>query len=67
MILRHMRPLGANGTASDINIELINHLRFGNGHIAPLILRCMTDAHITLAWILNDPQERAKKNTYFTV
>ena len=32
-----------------------------NGHIAPLILRSMTDAHITLAWILKDPHERAKK------
>jgi len=32
-----------------------------NGHIAPLILRSMTDAHITLAWILIDPKERAKK------
>ena len=32
-----------------------------NGHIAPLILRCMTDAHINLAWILGDPKDRAKK------
>jgi hypothetical protein len=32
-----------------------------NGHIAPLILRCMTDAHITLAWILKEPIERAKR------
>ena len=32
-----------------------------NGHIAPLILRTMTDAHITLAWILLDPDERSKK------
>jgi hypothetical protein len=32
-----------------------------NGHIAPLILRSMTDAHITLAWILLDPDQRAKK------
>jgi len=32
-----------------------------NGHIAPLILRSMIDAHITLAWILLDPYERTKK------
>lgn len=32
-----------------------------NAHVAPLILRTMTDAHITLAWILLDPKERAKK------
>jgi len=31
------------------------------GHIAPLILRTMTDAHITLAWVLKEPTERAKK------
>ena len=32
-----------------------------NGHIAPLVLRSMTDAHITLSWILKSPTERAKK------
>jgi hypothetical protein len=32
-----------------------------NGHIAPLILRSMTDAHITLSWIVCEPKERAKK------
>jgi hypothetical protein len=32
-----------------------------NGHIAPLILRSMTDAHITLSWILQNPKERAQK------
>lgn len=36
-----------------------------NGHIAPLILRCMTDAHINLAWILREPKERAKKYILF--
>ena len=32
-----------------------------NGHIAPLMLRTMTDTHITLAWILRDPVDRARK------
>jgi hypothetical protein len=32
-----------------------------NPHIAPLILRCMTDAHITLAWILRNHKDRASK------
>lgn len=32
-----------------------------NVHIAPLILRSMTDAHITLAWILGDFELRAKE------
>ena len=29
-----------------------------NGHVAPLILRPMTDAYITLAWIFKDPEKR---------
>lgn len=32
-----------------------------NGHVAPLILRAMTDVHITLAWIFKDPAPRAEK------
>lgn len=44
-----------------LTINLANSPTIWNGHIAPLILRSMTDAHITLAWILIDPQERAKK------
>ena len=44
-----------------LSIELANAPAIWNGHIAPLILRCMTDAYITLAWILGDPQERSVK------
>ena len=29
-----------------------------NGHVAPLILRAMTDAYITLSWIFRDPEKR---------
>lgn len=29
-----------------------------NGHVAPLILRSMTDAYITLAWIFQEPEKR---------
>ena len=32
-----------------------------NHHLAPMILRSMTDVHITLAWILRDPLDRARK------
>ncbi len=32
-----------------------------NGHMAPLVLRGMVDVHITLAWILKDPLDRARK------
>ena len=52
---------GLMARQATLTIELAQSPPIWNGHIAPLILRCMTDAHITLAWILNDPQERAKK------
>ena len=29
-----------------------------NGHVVPLILRAMTDAYITLAWIFKNPEKR---------
>ncbi len=32
-----------------------------NGHAAPLFLRAMVDAHISLAWVLKDPAVRAKQ------
>jgi hypothetical protein len=32
-----------------------------NGHIAPLLLRTMTDAYINLAWIFMDPINRARQ------
>lgn len=36
-----------------------------NGHVAPIILRSMTDAYITLAWVLKDPGPRTKKYILF--
>ena len=30
-----------------------------NGHVAPLILRAMTDVYITLAWLFEDPEPRS--------
>lgn len=36
-----------------------------NGHIAPIILRVMTDAHITLAWILKNPSDRVKRYIFY--
>ncbi len=32
-----------------------------NGHIAPLVLRCMVDAYITFAWILEDQDKRSEQ------
>lgn len=48
-----------------LSIELANAPATWNGHIAPLILRCMTDAYITLAWILGEPDERALKYMHY--
>jgi hypothetical protein len=42
-------------------IEMARNPGIWNGHIAPIILRCMTDTHITLAWILAAPEERSKE------
>jgi hypothetical protein len=42
-------------------IELISAPQLWNGHSAPLFLRAMADVHITLAWILLDPQARSQQ------
>lgn len=46
-------------------VTLATHLAEGppiwNGHIAPIILRAMADVYISLAWVLKDPIERARK------
>lgn len=47
---------------STLSIQLAENPMIWNPHIAPLILRSMTDAHITIAWILaNNFEERAKQ------
>ena len=48
-----------------LSIELANSPSIWNGHIAPLILRCMTDAYITLAWILGDAPDRSAKYIHY--
>jgi hypothetical protein len=53
---------GLMARQATLTIQLAENPSIWNGHIAPLILRSMTDAHITLAWILTDNfEERAKK------
>ena len=44
-----------------LSIEMAKAPAIWNSHIAPLILRCMIDAHITLSWISNEPVERTEK------
>lgn len=46
-------------------IEFAQNPGIWNGHIAPIILRCMTDTHITLAWILAEPTTRSKEYIRF--
>mgnify|MGYP007130766864 CR=1 FL=1 len=50
-------------------VSLATHLSLSpstwNGHIAPLVLRSMTDAYITLAWIFEDAPVRSKKFVEF--
>jgi hypothetical protein len=52
---------GLMARQATLSIELARSPSIWTGHVAPLILRSMTDTHITLAWILCDPSERAKK------
>ena len=40
-------------------IELSSAPQLWNSHSAPLFLRAMADVHITLAWILLEPEVRA--------
>lgn len=46
-------------------IELAKAPSIWNGHTAPLLLRCMTDAYITLAWILGDPKARSEQYIHY--
>jgi hypothetical protein len=43
-----------------LSIQLADNFSIWNGHIAPLILRCMIDAHINLKWILDDLENRTR-------
>ena len=44
-----------------LTIELAQAPSTWNGHVAPLFLRSMVDAYITLAWILEKPNERSEQ------
>lgn len=41
--------------------QLANAPSIWNAHVAPVILQAMTNVYIMLAWILEDPKERARK------
>lgn len=42
-------------------VQLVGAPEIWNGHIAPLILRGITDNYINLAWIFGDPLDRSRK------
>jgi hypothetical protein len=51
---------GLAARQSNLAIEMARNPGIWNVHIAPLVLRCMIDAHITLAWILVSPKDRSR-------
>jgi hypothetical protein len=53
--------IGLVARQATLTIHLAVNPGMWTGHIAPLVLRAMTDAHITLAWILQDPPARARR------
>lgn len=44
-----------------LTVQLARSPGTWNGHVAPLFLRSMVDAHISLAWVLRDPGTRARQ------
>ena len=48
-----------------LSIEMAMSPSTWNPHVAPLFLRCMIDAYITLAWILEDPRERSEEYIHY--
>lgn len=56
---------GLAARQATLAIEFARNPGIWNGHIAPIILRCMTDTHITLAWILTAPPDRSKEYIRF--
>lgn len=42
-------------------IEIAGSPSIWNAHVAPVLLRCMIDCYINIAWILREPLERSRK------
>ena len=52
---------GLGARQATLAVEMAHNPGIWNPHIAPIILRSMTDVHITLAWIVDDPAGRSKE------
>lgn len=58
---RHEAVGGLLARQVTLSVELAGAPQVWNGHAAPLFLRSMTDAYITLAWVLEDLADRSTK------
>lgn len=56
---------GLTSRQATLSLEVARNPGTWNPHIAPIILRAMIDAHITLAWIVASPENRAKEYIRF--
>ena len=52
---------GLSARQATLAIEMAQNPGIWNGQLAPLVLRCMSDAYITLAWILEKPMDRCRE------
>lgn len=52
---------GLAARQATLAVELARNPGIWNGHIAPIVLRSMTDTHITLAWIVEDQLSRSRE------
>jgi len=48
-----------------LGIQLASSPGIWNGHVAPVILRTMADTLITIAWIVDEPVDRARKFIHY--
>lgn len=56
---------GLTSRQTTLALEMARNPGIWNPHIAPTILRVMTDVHITLAWIVGNPEERSREYIRF--
>lgn len=52
---------GLAARQATLAIEMGRNPGMWNPHVAPIILRSMTDVHITLAWIIGEPTSRSRE------
>jgi hypothetical protein len=52
---------GLMARQATLAVEFARNPGIWNGNLAPLVLRAMTDTHITIAWILKSPADRGRE------